>query len=318
MSPHDILQALSQQGLIAGNQADIIRDIEDKKPFSVHWELRAVLYAGVVLLSSGLGLLIYENYDRIGHGFLLGAIAILCLACFGFAAYYRAPWSPEQTRSRSPFGDYALLLGCLLFLSLEGYAQYEYNVFGTRYGLVTFIPAMLFLALAYLFDHRGVLSMALTALISWVGLTVRPLDFFFKTNFFDERITLSGIGLSLLLIAAAFLLERRRIKAHFTFTYLLMAGNLLLVALVAGMFNFDTWRFVYIIALFGTCVAFDRYARNQRSFLFLLMSAVYGYIGLTYLVFHFGKPGNYLATFYFLVSGIGLVIYLLYNRKAVS
>ena len=48
------------------------------------------------------------------------------------------------------------------------------------------------------------------------------------------------------------------------------------------------------------------------------MSAVYGYIGLTYLVFHFGKPGNYLATFYFLVSGIGLVIYLLYNRKAVS
>ncbi|OIN57244.1 DUF2157 domain-containing protein [Arsenicibacter rosenii] len=318
MSPHDILQALSQQGLLAGDQQKIIRDVEDKKPFSVHWELRAVLYAGVVLLSSGLGLLIYENYDRIGHGFLLGAIATLCLGCFGFAAYYRAPWSPAQTRSRSPFGDYALLLGCLLFLSLEGYAQYEYTIFGTRYGLVTFIPAMLFLALAYLFDHRGVLSMALTALISWVGLTVRPLDFFFKTNFFDQGITLSAIGLSLLLIAAALLLERRQLKAHFTFTYLLMAGNLLLVALVAGMFNFETWRFAFIAALFGSCVAFDRYARNQRSFLFLLMSAVYGYIGLTYLVFHFGKPGNYLATFYFLTSGIGLVIYLLFNRRAVS
>ncbi len=318
MSPHDILQSLAGQGLIAADQQQIIRDVEDKKPFSVHWELRAVLYAGVVLLSSGLGLLIYENYDRIGHGFLLGAIAVLCLACFGFAAYYRAPWSPQQTRSRSPFGDYALLLGCLLFLSLEGYAQYEYNVFGTRYGLVTFIPAMLFLALAYLFDHRGVLSMALTALISWVGLTVRPLDFFFKTNFFDLDITLSAIGLSLLLIAVAFLLERRQVKAHFTFTYLLMAGNLLLVALVAGMFNFESWRFAFIIALFTACVAADRYARSQRSFLFLLMSAIYGYIGLTYLVFHFGKPGSYMATFYFLISGIGLVIYLLYNRKAVT
>jgi CRP-like cAMP-binding protein len=48
------------------------------------------------------------------------------------------------------------------------------------------------------------------------------------------------------------------------------------------------------------------------------MSSVYGYIGLTYIIFHYSDPGDYMATLYFLVSGIGLVVYLLYNRKAVS
>lgn len=318
MSPNDSLQELYNAGIVSEKQRQIIAAIEAKRPLSVHWELRSVLYVGIVLVSSGLGLLIYENYDRIGHGVLLGGIALLCLLSFSFAVYYRPAWSAAQTKSRSPFGDYALLLGCLLFLSLEGYAQYEYNVFGTRYGLVTFLPAVLFMGLAYRFDHRGVLSMALTALISWVGLTVRPLDFFFKTNFFDQRITFLAIGLSLFLMAAALFLERQRIKPHFTFTYMLMAGNLLLIALVAGIFNFDELRIGFLAALFAACFAFDRYARKERSFLFLLMSSIYGYIGLTYIVFHYGTPGDYSATLYFLLSGIGLVVYLLYNRKAVA
>lgn len=318
MSPNDSLQELYKAGIISDKQRQLITDVEAKRPLSVHWELRTMLYVGVVLISSGLGLLIYENYERIGHGVLLTGIAILCLVSFAFAVYYRSAWSAGQTKSQSPFGDYALLLACLLFLSLEGYAQYEYNLFGTRYGLVTFLPAVLFLALAYRFDHRGVLGMGISALISWVGLTVRPLDFFFKTNFFDLGVTFSAIGLSLFLMAIALLLERQQIKPHFTFTYLFMAGNLLLVAQVAGVFNFDDLRIGFLLALFATCFAADRYARSQRSFLFLLMSAIYGYIGLTYIVFHYGKPGDYMATLYFLTSGIGLVVYLLYNRKAVS
>lgn len=318
MSPNDSLQELLNAGIVTDKQRQIIANVERKRPLSVHWELRSTLYVGIVLISSGLGLLIYENYEYIGHSALVVGMAILCLLSYAFAVYYRPAWSTGPTTSQSPFGDYALLLGCLLFLSLEGYGQYAYNVFGTRYGLVTFLPAMLFIMLAYRFDHRGVLGMALTAFISWVGLTVRPLDFFFKTNFFNQRITFSAIGLSLFLMATALQLEQRRIKPHFTFTYLLIAGNLLLVALIAGVFNFDNLRIVFLLALFATCFAADRYARKQRSFLFLLMSSVYGYIGLTYIVFHYGKPGGYIAMLYFLLSGIGLVVYMLYSRKSVQ
>lgn len=315
MSPNDTLNALIDKDIIPPKQRTQLAEFEQRKPISLHWELRSVLYIGILLLSSGLGLLVYDHFDQIGHGALLTAMAIGCGVCFFFAWRHRPDWSFEPTKSRSTFGDYALLLACLLFLTLEGYAQYAYSIFGERYGLVTLLPAALFLPLAYRFDHRGVLSMALTALISWVGVTVRPLELYFKTNFFDQATVFSAIALALVLIGGASLLERRRIKPHFTETHLTFAGNLLLIALLGGLFNFEGLRLWFALGLVGTCVLFDQLARRRKSFLFLLMSAVYGYIGATYLVFHYllggFLSGSGLDYWYFILTGSILVSYLL-------
>ncbi|AQG79859.1 DUF2157 domain-containing protein [Spirosoma montaniterrae] len=313
MSPNDVLEHLAKQGIVPPEQRAKIAEIEQLRPFSLHWELRAMLYIGIVLLSTGLGLLVYDNFDRIGHGALLAVMAVACAGCFWFAWQHRPVWSTHQTQSRSAFGDYALLLGCLLFLTLEGYAQYAYNVFGTRYGLVTLLPAALFLPLAYRFDHRGVLGMGLTALISWVGVTVRPLELYVKTNFFNQETTISAIVLALILIGAALWLQQRRIKAHFTDTYLTIAGNLLLVALLGGLFNFENLRLGFALGLLVACVAFDRFARRQQSFLYLLMSTVYGYIGLSYLFFHYMPFDDLgvLGYWYVVVTGAVAVTYLL-------
>jgi hypothetical protein len=317
MSPNDILNALNQAGIITPEQQGQIAESERKRLFSVHWELRAVLYIGILLLSAGLGLLVYDNFDRIGHGALLTAMAIGCGMCFFYAWRNRPEWSFDPVRSRSPFGDYALLLACLLFLTLEGYAQYAYTVFGNRYGLVTLLPAVLFLPAAYRFDHRGVLGMALTALISWVGVTVRPLELYVKTNFFDQSTVFSAIVLALVLSGVALLLEKRRIKPHFTETYLTFAGNLLLVALLGGLFNFEGLRLWFALGLAATCLVLDRYARHRKSFLFLLMSTVYGYIGATYLVFHYllggFLSGSGLDYWYFILTGSALIAYLLHQ-----
>ena len=84
------------------------------------------------------------------------------------------PTDPEKVEQTAPYFDVVLLLGCLLFLALEGYLQYQYEVFGTSYGLAVIIPAVLFFFLAYRYDHQGVLSLAITALASWVGLSATP------------------------------------------------------------------------------------------------------------------------------------------------
>jgi len=317
MSLTNTLNELTQAGIIPAEQHDKIAEHEQKKPFSLHWELRSLLYAGILLLSSGLGLLIYDNFDQIGHGALLAGITAACAASFFFAWRNRPAWAITQTRSRSTFGDYALLLGCLLFLTLEGYAQYAYNVFGERYGLVTLLPALLFLPLAYRFNHRGVLGMALTALISWVGVTVRPLELYFKTNFFNQATVFSVIGLSLLVLGVALWLDRRRIKPHFTETYMTVMGNVLGVALLGGLFNFAELRLWFALGLAVACVTFDFHGRQQRSYLFLLMGTVYGYIGATYLFFHY-LPDNLnsiadIYYYYFIFTGIALVYYLLRN-----
>ena len=322
MSPNDVLNELGNQSILLTEQQTKIAELEQKRPFSLHWELRSMLYIGILLLTTGLGLLVYDNFDQIGHGALLIAIAVACIGCFFFAWKYRPEWTRSQTKSRSSFGDYALILGCLLFLTIEGYAQYTYNVFGTRYGLVTLLPAMLFLPLAYRFDHRGVLGMVLTALISWVGVTVRPLELYVKTNFFDQKTVFSAIGLAIVLIALALGLERQRIKPHFTYTYLTIAGNLLLIALLGGLFNFEEDWVWFAVGLAVTCVAFDQYARRERrlsnspagSFVYLLISVIYGYIGVTYIVFHYlrlSRLGDNIYYWYFILTGIALVYYLM-------
>lgn len=324
MSPTDVLNELEKQGILPGGQRTKLTDYEYNRPLSLHYELRIILYAGVLLLSSGLGLLVYDNFDQIGHGVLLTVMAVACAGCFAYAWRFRPPWTVAQTHSQAwpgpaSFGDYALLLGCLLFLTLEGYAQYAYTIFGTRYGLVTLLPAGLFLPLAYRFDHRGVLSLALTALISWVGVTVRPLDFYLKTNFFDQRTVFSAIALGCTLVGLALMLANRRIKPHFTNTYLTMGGNLLLVALLGGLFNFEGLRLGFALGLAGACFAFDRYrytrlGRQEPSFLFLLMGVVYGYIGVTYLFFHYLQIDNLADAWfywYFILTGSAAVYYLI-------
>lgn len=156
-----------------------------------------------------------------------------------------------------------------------------------------------------------------------MGVTVRPLNLYLKTNFFAQPTVLSAIGLSLLLIGAALTLERRRIKPHFTYTYLTIAGNLLLIALLGGLFNFREQRVLYTLALAVICVALDLYARSERrtkpdraggSFLFLLMATVYGYIGLTFLFFTYLHPTNWgegWYYWYFILTGIALIAYLI-------
>ncbi|MEZ0540967.1 DUF2157 domain-containing protein [Fibrella arboris] len=318
MSPFDVLAALKQRDLVTDKQADALADFERQRPVSLHHELRAALYVGILLLTGGLGLLIYEHYDEIGDVAIVGGMAALCLIAFVYAWKNRPPFSSEAARNRSVFGDYALLLSCLLFLSLEGYAQYRFNLFGARYGLVTFLPAVLFLGIAYRFDHRGVLGMGLTALASWVGVTVRPLELRLRTNFFDETTVLAAIGLGTLLIGGALLLEQRRVKAHFTYTIVTFAGNLLLLALLAGVFNFDGRRWFYGIPLFAVCAAFDWLSRREQVFLYRLMGVVYTYIGATYLLFRLLDGMNYPAEvylIYFIVTGTAAVFYLINSAR---
>src|SRR4051794_4125952 len=78
--------------------------------FSVHWEMKTLLYLGVLLLTSGLGVLIYENIDTIGHKFVLALIALICTGCFVYCFKKGLPFSFEKVKSPNTSFDYILLL----------------------------------------------------------------------------------------------------------------------------------------------------------------------------------------------------------------
>ncbi len=307
-----LLQNLLRKELLTAETAEEIEQFESKSPFSLHWELKTLLYLGVLLLNVGLGFLIYENIDTIGHAVLIVLIGAVSAACFWYSIRHRQPFSLGQIKSPTPYYDYILLLGCLTFLIMEGYLQYQYNIFGTRYGLATFIPMVLFFGLAYRFDHRGVLSLGITTLATWLGITVTPQDLLRQNDFNSATIVNTGIFLGVLLTIIPFLSERWDIKKHFSPTYLNFGVHILMISILAGMMALNQ-DFIYF-PLLGIGVGFFLwYAQTNRSFYFLTVPIVYGYIGITYMMIMYTKHLSLSAAsyfWYFILSCAGIIFFL--------
>lgn len=275
---------LLKQGYIDASQFEEIERHEKEKLFSVHWELRMILYLGILLLSSGVGILVYQNIDTIGHQAILALIAAATTACFYYIHKHKKKYSNERVIYESPFFDYVVLLACLLFATFIGYFQYQYNLFWNHYGFATFIPTLVFFYIAYRFDHKGVLSLGISGLAATFGLSVTPLQLFNNNDFSSLNIIITALVLGTCLITWAQVAHFKNIKTHFSFTFHNFGANILFIATLSALFT-QNLKFISFLLLAALCVYFIRYAIKQQSFLFLLLSVVYGYIGLTYVFF---------------------------------
>ncbi|GGB86946.1 DUF2157 domain-containing protein [Dyadobacter sediminis] len=316
MNTQSILRDLVGKKIISESHASLILEYETAKPLSVHWELRYMLYTGILLFNSGLGMIIYENIDSIGHQAMIAAIALLTAACFYYAYQKSHPYSHDEILNSNKLQEYILLLGCVSFLALEGYLQFQYELFGSRYGIAVIIPTILFFVCAYRFDHRGVLSMAITGLASWLGLTIAPLSVVYGNNLTDLKILNSAIILGTLLTVTGWLSERLSIKKHFSSTYIFLGGNLAALAAISGLIN-QPYKVAYAVLSLAFCLFFVLNARRKQSHIFLLIGIIYAYITVTYLIFFRISENAYfsLMTVYLTVSSIGVIYFLLNFKK---
>lgn len=315
-----ILQDLLKQEIITPDDAAKIDIFESGKAFSLHWELKSLLYLGVILLNIGLGFLIYQNIDSIGHMALIALIGAVSAACLAYAIRHRQPFSAGASVSPTPYYDYILLLGCLTFLIMEGYWQFQYQVFGTRYGLATFIPMVLFFGLGYWLDNRGVLSLGITALASWVGITVTPQELLSKNDFNSATIVQTGVLLAVLLTLVPFVSERLNFKKHFSLTYLNFGVHIGMVSCLAGMMALDL-EALYFPLLCLAVGFYLWYARTRGSFYFLTVAVVYGYIGLTYMLITHTESLNLDFMFYllyFVLSCTGVIFFLINYKRFIK
>ena len=323
--PAHYLSDLETQGVLPSAQVAAITATEAAKPFSLHYELRTFLYLGITLLAGALGVLVYQNIDTLGHGVVMLAIAALMITCFAYAVRHRPAFTWGSGLKASIGADYLLLLSCLLFVVLEGYLQYQYALFGSRYGLATALPALVFIPLAYWFDHRGVLAMGLTALASWVGVTASPLTVLADNDFWNNSTQVAAQGLGLCLMAAGFYSEYKGRKAHFAFTYLLLGSNLALLPLAADAVEAALDE--KLGAVLGTgllmlllCAGLVWYARRTQSYWFLVLAAAYAYVAVCGILAQvFLALPNALAEFgllvFFPLSAVVVVLFFVNIKK---
>jgi len=316
-----VFEQLHKEGLISASSLQKVKQKAASGLFSIHWELRTILYLGILLLTGGLGILIYKNIDTIGHQVILAAIGLLCVGCFFYCERKKLPFATTKVPAPNSFFDYILLLGCLTLITFITYLQVQYTAFGNAYGLATFIPMVILFFCAYYFDHLGVLSMAITNMAAWMGIAVTPLNLFNSNNFDNAEIIFAGLLLGVVLNVMAWGSKNRNIKAHFSFTYTNFGMNVLFIACLAGMFHFENLYLLWFVPLAGIVFYFYKRSLATASFYLMLMLTIYGYIGISYVVirllddFDTNLGGVYVGLMYFIASGIGMTMFLIGMNK---
>lgn len=274
------LADLREKNFITEAQYQRIHAITSGKIVSVFYELRTLLYLGILLFTSGIGLLIYQNIGQLGHVLSLIALGAGTLACFGYVVVKRVPYTHAQAVAPSSYYDYIVLLGCLLLVSVLGYAQFQFGILDDRLEWPTLLTAALFFVVAYRFDHLGILSMAITAFISFWGIRTSWVQWA-QGDFFSRDLYSVAIVLGVVLVAVSTLLDKKGIKSHFTLTYQHFGLLLFFIGCFTGMWKEDFPYGFFVLLIYIGCAGAWFIARWKKSFLFLLYAFLSAYIATT-------------------------------------
>jgi hypothetical protein len=297
------LEQWQERGVISAEQHAFLAGLSRRDLVSIFLELNVLLYAGVLAFAGGLGWTVGTWSQQFGDLLVLTALTAMLVACFWYC-FERAPaWSANEVPSPSLVFDYVLYLGSLIWSVELGYIENRFHLLATDWNLYLLITAGLFFFLAYRFDNRFVLSLALSSLAGWFGLTISHWP-----SHQDDTYRQYAIFYSLFIAAGGAILQRRGWKAHFLGTYLNIAANVFFWAVLSGVFQregFIPW-FLVLLVLCGASLA---WGIKRREFSFVAYAAVYGYAGISSVLIR--GINEEIAIFgYFVVTGIGMLVLL--------
>jgi hypothetical protein len=274
-----------------------------------------------MLFTTGIGILIYENIGGLGHIISILLLSITTIACFWYVFSNGSAFSKEKIKAPTPYFDYIVLLGSLLFISVQGYLQFQYHLLDDHLGWSTLITAAFFFYVAYRFDNLGILSLAITALASFWSISVSPQKWYSGDFLETANLHITAIIFGTALGSIAMLLSWKAIKRHFNFTYLNFCTLIYFIGATVGLFDSSTYG-IYLLLIYAACAFAIYYAKAERSFLFLLYAFVFGYIGTTYFMVDWVLEDVPELIFYYSILSCGGFVYFIisykkiFNRKA--
>ncbi|WP_291144547.1 DUF2157 domain-containing protein [Flavobacterium sp. UBA7680] len=280
-------QGLFEKNLITENQFQEIKEYRSLNIFSLNVELKLLLSISVLMFTSGIGILIYDNIDSVGHIALLAILFVLICGCFYYCFKNSKGFQKTETTTESHFLEYIVLTANVLTCIFIGYLQVQYEVFGTHYGLATLVPTIVSFFCAYYFDNKSVLTIAVTGLAAYVGLSVTPQDIFNSNNNFyaSQSLSYSAIMLGVLLILWTIYSFRINLKTHFALVYLTFALHIISIASISNMVSEDIIWLLFSLILAGSSVYFYKISHQLKAISLYIFMIVYAYIGINIFIF---------------------------------
>lgn len=308
---------LFQHQLIDDKQFALLESIRTQRIVSLYYELRLLLYLGIMLFTGGIGYLAYMNMGEMIHVLSMTLMGAAIVVGFYFIQKFAQPYDHKEVKVALPYFDYLLLLVSLLIISLWVYVQLYFNLADILINWSSFISAAIFIYMAYRYDNRALLSMGITAIAAAVGISITPVDWATGDWSAVSHLYLTSLFLGVILIATGLITFQQQIKQHFRFTYLNFGLILYFIGCLWGMFDSESNYFYALLTLLSAGVL-AYYSWQQKEFLFFLYSNLTSYIVITYLIIktiNQMNDGYVVLIYYFPISCFAYIFYLIKKKS---
>ena len=297
------LEQWQKQGAISSEQQVRLSSLARREPLSLFLELNVLLYAGVLAFVAGLGWTVTTWSEQFGDVLVVAILSAILVACFWYCFSHALPWSPTETPAPTAIFDYVLYLGSLVWCIELAYLEKRFGVLAGQWDIYVLATAVLFFVLAYRFDNRFVLSLALSSLAGWLGLRISHWPSYQGAMYRQYAIlycAMVGVG--------AVLLQRRGLKPHFFGTYLNVVANVLFWAVLSGVFDRQSSG-LWFLALLIACGASLAWGLKRRQFVFVAYAAVYSYVGVSSILVR--NINDFTAILlYFVITAVAMLVVL--------
>ena len=289
-------------GTISQQQHGTLAALARKERVSVYVELSVLLYLGVLSFVGGLGWTMRAYVANLGDAAIISLLSLIVAAAFFYAFATVGPYAHAEVESPTLALDYILYLGCLVLSAELAFIESRFHIFGSWHHHLLLV-SIVFGGLAYRFDNRFVLSLALSSLAGWLGIRVSGLEVVaadpLRATALIYGAFVAGLGTWLF---------RRGIKAHFHDVYLHLSTLIVLAALASGIGE-PAVGLIYLAALLSLCAAVIYLGIRDRKFAFVTYGILYAYGAVSY------KVGNYLddsagVFFYGVITGTIVLVAL--------
>jgi hypothetical protein len=310
-----VVEKLRAAGLVPAPRAARLARIARAELVSVRTELRLALYAGVLLVVAGVGVVVEENLARLGALTIASALTLAVAACFFWVGRH----APRFTWGEAPAAhlafDYILLLGVLLGAADLAFVEARWTPLGPAWSWHLLLVSLAAALVALRYDSRIVFSLSLTTFAAWRGVSVqlsergigRLLDP-------SGRLRADAIGCAVLFLLLGLLLLRTGRKAHFEPVASHLGWLLLLGALVSGIGTRSAADLVWTLALLVTAAALGFGAARARRFALLAMGFVAAFVAVSAL-FHRLDPPLVVAAAWYLLASLALIAGLAWVQR---
>ncbi|MGZ5427728.1 MAG: hypothetical protein ACXWFS_01840 [Thermoanaerobaculia bacterium] len=279
------VERLRGDGVLKDLPANLFGRIARRDLVSVRLEVRDALYVGVLLLTTGVSLFVKENHERIGPAAIGFAIGLAAAACLVWAWRRSAPFTWGEAASSHAAFDYVLLLGALLVATDLAYLETQLKLLGPNWPWHLLAVAVFYGFLAYRFDSKMLLSLALAAFAAWRGIAVSLTGTSLGAGD-PARLRIEALACGALFVVLGVAAARRQRKAHFEDVYVNAGLLLVFGGLLSGVFGDgrDRWG-VWLLALLLVAAAVAAVGFRAKRTLPFALAVVAAYLAVLRPVF---------------------------------